>query len=1213
MSYYAKILSLSYDSAEATKSTSLKAYYRSVRLIKETGTVNPGKDSYITNVLLCGNCIDPEKRKLYVMYIDTYYQAAWIIEIGIDDRVQKVVYYDKDNNIGFNSLFKIYNARVANGKLIFTDNKNPIYQIDIERAKASYYYGIGYNNFPTTEWNESAVYLQTQIVSFGKYFYKAVVANSDTEPGNDETIWTRLCSIEDAYYSMNIENFYFGPIPPKDPPIVTYISDDSRKINNLKQTLYQFAYRFVYMDWRKSTFSPASLVPLPQSEEETSTGLANEWIALNNGISIQVNLGGEEVRAIEVVARSSEDPSTWFLVETIEKFEDQEKGGIMSKITNAAYVEVEISILQPSQIRNFNAPLAPVAITAERLLSTSFVAMWVASAGASGYFLDVATDAAFTTYVTGYHNRDIGNSISFWVRPLTSNTTYYYRLRAYNLHGLISGDSNIITVIIVLDAPIAVEASDVFTTGFTAKWQAVSGATGYYLDVAEDIAFAVIVAGYNNKDVGNVLSDIVLGLNPNDSYFYRVRAYNALGTSVNSNIIDQRTETSPDDVIATAATSVTLTTFMANWNAAVGIGTNGGYLLDIATDIAFVNKINGYDNRFVGDVRTYIARILSPNTTYYYRVKGITARGVMSLNYSNIITASTKITPPLALDATGVFGTGLTANWKFSGGNVTGYRLDVSTVSNFATFIAGYNNLDVGLVLFKDITGLDLRETYFYRVRAYNALQTSDNSNVVSQRTNNPLSAPVITGADTITVDSFIARWDPILLAAGYYFDVATTADFSSGFIYHNQDSNSYPFARVQGLSASTRYYVRARTYDSHGVISDYSNILQVITSVSAPVAIQATNIGQTVMRANWEAVVGAIGYRLDVSAVNDFSTLLTGYNNLNVGSVVGYDISGLTVNTAYYYRVRAYTSLTTSANSNVISQRTQIPPDMPVALPASNINPTYFYANWEAAGGVISDLAGYYLDIATDIGFVNKIAGYDNRDIGNVITYIARILLPGTNYFYRIMAYNAHGVTSSYSNIISVTTSAQLVASPPVAIAASVVLYNGFTANWNVSALASFYMLDVSTNSSFSSFVSGYNRKLVGNVTSFAVTGLTADVTYYYRVRAINISGTSTASNTITQKTLSSPPTILVISPSSWDFGGSGPTFKKLITVTTNGASWGIEWPSNDNFIHVYTYVSANEIELYYDGPLGSDDYVTFYADGPGGHVSVEFYGRWL
>jgi hypothetical protein len=58
------------------------------------------------------------------------------------------------------------------------------------------------------------------------------------------------------------------------------------------------------------------------------------------------------------------------------------------------------------------------------------------------------------------------------------------------------------------------------------------------------------------------------------------------------------------------------------------------------------------------------------------------------------------------------------------------------------------------------------------------------------------------------------------------------------------------------------------------------------------------------------------------------------------------------------------------------------------------------------------------------------------------------------------------------------------------------------FTANWNAYTGAQYYLLDVSTSSSFATFV--YQDQVVlAPTTSYVVIGLTENTTYYYRVRA--------------------------------------------------------------------------------------------------------------
>ena len=77
------------------------------------------------------------------------------------------------------------------------------------------------------------------------------------------------------------------------------------------------------------------------------------------------------------------------------------------------------------------------------------------------------------------------------------------------------------------------------------------------------------------------------------------------------------------------------------------------------------------------------------------------------------------------------------------------------------------------------------------------------------------------------------------------------------------------------------------------------------------------------------------------------------------------------------------------------------------------------------------------------------------------------------------------------------------------------------FTANWDSVNGATGYRLDVSTSSSFSSFVNGYHNLDVGNETGWVVTGLNRGTTYYYRVRAFDAAGISENSDVMRATTV--------------------------------------------------------------------------------------------
>jgi hypothetical protein len=74
--------------------------------------------------------------------------------------------------------------------------------------------------------------------------------------------------------------------------------------------------------------------------------------------------------------------------------------------------------------------------------------------------------------------------------------------------------------------PAVSPATNINCTGFTANWPATPTATAYLLDVSTVSNFATFVSGYQNKNVGNVLSFVVTGMQPGTLY-YRIRAKNA--------------------------------------------------------------------------------------------------------------------------------------------------------------------------------------------------------------------------------------------------------------------------------------------------------------------------------------------------------------------------------------------------------------------------------------------------------------------------------------------------------------------------------------------------------------------------------------------------------------------------------------------------------------------------------------------------------------
>ena len=290
----------------------------------------------------------------------------------------------------------------------------------------------------------------------------------------------------------------------------------------------------------------------------------------------------------------------------------------------------------------------------------------------------------------------------------------------------------------------------------------------------------------------------------------------------------------------------------------------------------------------------------------------------------------------------------------------------------------------------------------------------------------------------------------------------------------------------------------------------------------AAPSGIVTTAVGATTASLTWNNTPAA-PYDIYYSTSN--ATTPLGGNVTPQGVNLGtnsYNLTGLAINTTYYVWVRSrcgsspdsYGPWSSSINFSTVDCSAFVIATSPSSATQSlclNAAPTALSVS--ASGGTISTYQ-WYSNTSNSNSGGTLISGATSS------SYTPLTTSTGTLYYYCVITSTiACTATSAVSGPVIVTT----VPLAPFASAGSGATSSAITANWAAAAGATGYYLDVSTDSGFTSMVSGYNNLSVGNVITYSVTGIAAGTTYYYRVRAANTCGSGTSSGTIIIATLTS------------------------------------------------------------------------------------------
>ncbi|MBV6645874.1 MAG: fibronectin type III domain-containing protein, partial [Cyclobacteriaceae bacterium] len=570
-------------------------------------------------------------------------------------------------------------------------------------------------------------------------------------------------------------------------------------------------------------------------------------------------------------------------------------------------------------------------------------------------------------------------------------------------------------------------------------------------------------------------------------------------------------------MISEAATNVTTTSFQANWEAYPGAPSTQSYVLDVATNSSFTNKVTGYDEKYLSSnsITAYQVSGLEPGKTYYYRVKLIFYPPHESPYSSTIIVQTTPLPVPNP-NHSSITDDSFVLSWSALSG-ITSYRVEVNYSSSFPSGgrVPGYNNLTLsGTSLTVDDQAVITPDTeYHYRVKAENSEGQSAYSAGKSLVTK-PFT-PTVNNASSIGTTSFTVSWSSSGSTSNYYLDVATNSSFTNKITGYNNKSfsGSTTSHQVLNLTAGTRYYYRVRKKSPNNPhYSVYSSSKNSWTKPNAPNP-SSTNVATASFTLSWPAVSGATGYEVDVNYDASFNTnaYVSGYQNKQV-SGTSVNVTGISTGTKVYYRVRAKNSGGTSSSSTTKDVTTK--PVAPVALQEDTKTSSSFRARWNSVTGATS----YRLDVSTNSNFTNKLPGYDNKTI-NGTNHTIPGLTQNVTYYYRVRALGTGGASSN-SNVITANT----MLAAPITQSATGITKDQFTARWNSVNGATDYLLTVVNTSTSTPVLTG---SPVGNVTSKTMSGLSANDDYIYFVKSKNSQSTSVSSSTVNVRTAPTTPTV--------------------------------------------------------------------------------------
>jgi|GEM_PF-1136613 fibronectin type 3 domain-containing protein/putative cell wall-binding protein len=291
---------------------------------------------------------------------------------------------------------------------------------------------------------------------------------------------------------------------------------------------------------------------------------------------------------------------------------------------------------------------------------------------------------------------------------------------------------------------------------------------------------------------------------------------------------------------------------------------------------------------------SYINSGLSPNTTYYYKIKAMNGTG--SSAFSPVASTTTALSIPSApanLTATPKSSSQITLSWSAVSGAAS-YSIYRSSSAS-----GSYSLLTTITATSYTNSSLTANTTYYYKVLATNSVGSSSYSAIASATTlaSSVPTAPANLTAAALSSSQISLSWSAVSGDPTY----SVYRSHSASGTYTRITTLSSTSYTNTGLDAGTTYYYKVLASNSVGD-GPYSSTADTITFPSVPSDLTATadNFSQIIV--DWTPVTGASSYTVYRASSSEGT-----YNPIaeNVAAPP-YTDTGLDPETTYYYKIVA-------------------------------------------------------------------------------------------------------------------------------------------------------------------------------------------------------------------------------------------------------------------------------------------------------------------